>query len=61
MFSELDESEFESFLADNPEYLENGYDQINIDLIGEPSQTHYDTGSDRQGDTVLAVTPSTAF
>ena len=44
MFSELDESEFERFLADNPEYLENGYDEINIDLIGEPSQTHYDTG-----------------
>ena len=39
MFSELDESEFERFLADNPEYLENGYDEINIDLIGEPSQT----------------------
>ena len=53
MFSELNESEFESFLADNPEYLENGYDQINIDLIGEPSQTHYDTGlKTRQGDTV---------
>ena len=34
MFSELNESEFESFLADNPEYLENGYDEINIDLIG---------------------------
>ena len=32
----LDESEFERFLADNPEYLENGYDEINIDLIGEP-------------------------
>ena len=56
MFSELDESEFERFLADNPEYLENGYDQINIDLIGEPSQTHYDTGlKTKQGDTVLAV------
>ncbi|WP_337764354.1 phosphodiester glycosidase family protein [Butyricicoccus sp.] len=56
MFSELNESEFESFLADNPEYLENGYDQINIDLIGEPSQTHYDTGlKTKQGDTVLAV------
>ena len=53
MFSELDESEFERFLADNPEYLENGYDEINIDLIGEPSQTHYDTGlKTKQGDTV---------
>lgn len=49
-------SEFERFLADNPEYLENGYDEINIDLIGEPSQTHYDTGlKTKQGDTVLAV------
>ena len=28
MFSELNESGFESFLADNPEYLENGYDEI---------------------------------
>ena len=56
MFSELNESGFESFLADNPEYLENGYDEINIDLIGEPSQTHYDTGlKTKQGDTVLAV------
>ena len=56
MFSELDESEFERFLADNSEYLENGYDEINIDLIGEPSQTHYDTGlKTKQGDTVLAV------
>ncbi len=56
MFSELDESEFERFLANNPEYLENGYDEINIDLIGEPSQTHYDTGlKTKQGDTVLAV------
>ena len=28
MFSELDESDFERFLADNPEHLENGYDEI---------------------------------
>ena len=56
MFSELNESEFEDFLADNPDYLENGYDQIDIDLIGEASKTHYDTGiKTKQGDTVLAV------
>lgn len=56
MFDELNETEFENFLADNPDYLENGYDEINIDLIGDASRTHYDTGlKTKQGDTVLAV------
>lgn len=56
MFSELDESSFEKYLADNPECLENGYDEINIDLIGEPTAKNYDTGlKTKQGDTVLAV------
>ena len=56
MFSELDESSIEKYLADNPECLENGYDEINIDLIGEPTTKNYDTGlKTKQGDTVLAV------
>ena len=56
MFSELDESSIEKYLADNSECLENGYDEINIDLIGEPTTKNYDTGlKTKQGDTVLAV------
>lgn len=56
MFSELDENSFEEYLADNPECLENGYDEINIDFIGEPTIKNYDTGlKTKQGDTVLAV------
>lgn len=56
MFSELDENSFEEYLADNPECLENGYDEINIDLIGDPTTKNYDTGlKTKQGDTVLAV------
>ena len=56
MFSELDESSIEKYLSDNPECLENGYDEINIDLIGEPTTKNYDTGlKTKQGDTVLAV------
>ncbi len=56
MFSELDENSFEEYLADNPECLENGYDEINIDFIGDPTTKNYDTGlKTKQGDTVLAV------
>lgn len=56
MFSELDENSFEEYLVDNPECLENGYDEINIDFIGEPTIKNYDTGlKTKQGDTVLAV------
>ena len=56
MFSELDESSIEKYLSDNPECLENGYDEINIDLIGEPTTKNYDTGlKTKQGDTVLAI------
>ena len=56
IFSELDEDSMEKYLADNPECLENGYDELNIDLIGEPSAKNYDTGiKTKQGDTVLAV------
>lgn len=55
-FSELDRDTFEAFLADNPGYIENGYDEIAIDLIEEGAKRDYDTGIvTKQGDTVLAV------
>ena len=55
-FSELDEESFEAFLRDNPEYIADGYDHINIDLIGDATQKKYNTGiTTKQGDTVLAI------
>ena len=55
-FSELDEESFEAFLRDNPEYIADGYDHINIDLIGDATQKNYNTGiTTKQGDTVLAI------
>lgn len=56
-FSELDRDSFEAFLEQNPEYIENGYDGINIDLIGDdPTKRDYATGIKTvQGDTVVAV------
>lgn len=55
-FSELDEDSFEAFLRDNPEYIADGYDHINIDLIGDPTKKNYDTGIvTKQGHTVLAI------
>ena len=55
-FPELDRESFEAFLEENPSYIEDGYENINIDLIGEADHKNYDTGiQTRQGDTVLAV------
>ena len=55
-FSELDRDSFEQFLQDNPEYIANGYDHIDIDLIGEADKRDYHTGiTTKQGDTVLAI------
>lgn len=55
-FSELDRKSFEQFLKENPEYIEDGYDEISIDLIDNASKTGYDTGiRTTQGDTVLAI------
>nr|WP_297284319.1 phosphodiester glycosidase family protein [uncultured Agathobaculum sp.] len=55
-FSELDEDSFEAFLRDNPEYIADGYDHINIGLIGDPTKKNYDTGIvTKQGDTVLVI------
>lgn len=55
-FSELDEDSFEAFLRDNPEYIADGYDHINIDLIGDPTKKNYDTGIvTKQGHAVLAI------
>ncbi|MGI6181179.1 MAG: phosphodiester glycosidase family protein [Agathobaculum sp.] len=55
-FSELDRDSFEAFLEQNPEYIADGYENINIDLIGEATKRDYQTGIKTvQGDTVLAV------
>lgn len=55
-FSELDRDSFEQFLRDNPEYIANGYDHIDIDLIGDAEDKNYNTGIKiTQGDTVLAI------
>ncbi len=55
-FSELDRDSFEAFLKQNPEYIADGYENINIDLIGEATKRDYQTGIKTvQGDTVLAV------
>ena len=55
-FSELDRDSFEQFLRDNPEYIANGYDHIDIDLIGDAEDKNYNTGiKTTQGDTVLAI------
>ena len=55
-FSELDRESFEAYLKEHPEVLENGYDQIKIDLIDDPTKKNYDTGiKTKQGHTVLAI------
>ena len=55
-FFELDRDSFEQFLKENPEYIKNGYDAIDIDLIGAADKRDYTTGiKTTQGDTVLAV------
>ncbi len=56
VFSELDRDSFENFLKENPEYFENGYDEINVNLIGEANEKNYDTGiTTNKGDAVLAI------
>ena len=55
-FSELDRDSFEAFLRDNPEYIADGYENININLIKDPEDKNYNTGIEtKQGDMVLAV------
>lgn len=55
-FSELDRDSFEAFLRNNPEYIADGYENININLIKDPEDKNYNTGiKTKQGDTVLAV------
>lgn len=55
-FYELDRDSFEAFLRDNPEYIADGYENININLIKDPEDKNYNTGiKTKQGDTVLAV------
>lgn len=56
-FSELDAESFDSFIQKNPEYIEDGYDKIDIDLVGDdPTKKRYDTGLwTTQGDPVVAI------
>lgn len=55
-FSELDRDSFEQYLKENPSCIADGYDHINIDLIGEADARDYNTGiKTTQGDTVLAI------
>lgn len=55
-FSELDRDSFEALLRDNPEYIADGYENININLVKDPEDKNYNTGiKTKQGDTVLAV------
>ncbi len=56
VFSEIDRESLEDFLRENPGYIENGYDRININLIESASTKNYDTGiRTKQGDAVLAI------
>ncbi len=55
-FSELDRESFDAFAAANPEYIADGYDRINIDLIENATKKKYNTGLiTTQGDQVLAI------
>ena len=56
LYSELDETEFESFLDKNPDIKEQGYEAFEFDFIGDATRKGYDTGlKTRQGDPVLAL------
>ena len=55
-FAELDQDSFNQFIRENPEYIADGYDTMNIDLIGEATQKKYDTGLKTiAGDSVIAI------
>ena len=56
LYSELDETAFESFLEDNPDIKSQGYEAFDFDFIGDPTKKGYDTGlKTKQGDPVLAL------
>ena len=56
IFSELDRPSFEEFLRKNPEYIADGYDKLNFNLIGDAEKKDYRTGiKTKQGDSVLAI------
>ena len=56
LYSELDETEFESFLDENPDIKEQGYEGFEFDFIDDATTKGYDTGlKTRQGDPVLAL------
>ncbi len=52
LFSELDRDSMEKFLEENPEYLENGYMNIDIDWCTKGKKTGIETTA---GDHVMAV------
>lgn len=56
LFPSLDAASFDSFIRDNPEYIADGYDQINFNLIGDAKQRNYNTGlKTTEGDPVVAL------
>ena len=44
LYSELDETEFESFLDENPDIKEQGYEGFEFDFIDDATRKGYDTG-----------------
>ncbi|MDY3619341.1 phosphodiester glycosidase family protein [Agathobaculum sp.] len=55
-FTQLDQDSFDAFIKENPEYIADGYDRINIDLISSATKKNYNTGlKTTQGDPVVAI------
>lgn len=55
-FSQLDQDSFDAFIKENPEYIADGYDRIDINLIADATKKNYNTGlKTTQGDPVIAI------
>ncbi len=52
LFEEIDRASCEAFFAENPRYIENGYDKINMDWCEKGEDTGIVT---KQGDKVVAI------
>lgn len=52
MFDELDQESAETFFAEHPRYIENGYENINLDWCEKKEDTGIVT---KQGDKVVAI------
>ncbi len=52
LFEELDRTSCEAFFAENPRYIEDGYDQVNLDWCEKGEDTGIVT---KQGDKVVAI------